>query len=159
MHCRCGKMSSICSQPLPLINIIQKVYYLSKRDAISIVVESTLEQKLKVHIKLQNLETLQYLCLDPILLRELVIELRQLTKPNIDYPCAHRERQISVKPHYHENEFHIKNGGKTLKLAHDSVYELLNIENTLLDDVFNIEMECMYQINSHYFTSGRDTVF
>ena len=128
----CSNSSVICSPQFPMTNVIQKVYYLSQKDAISLVIEATLDQKLNVHIKLQNLETQHYVCLDPILLRELTMELRQLTKPNIDYPCIKRERQISVKPVYQDNEFRIKIGSVNISLASASVYELLNVENKLI---------------------------
>lgn len=145
-------MTSICSLQLPLRNIIQKVYNLGSKDAIVVLIELAAGQ-LSIHIKLQKIETCQYLCLDPTILKELTMELRKLFKSNIDYPCAHySKRTISVKPIEHSNDYFIymnDNHAKGIILNYSSICELLNIENNILNDIFNVEMKIMRKVNTH----------
>lgn len=130
---------------LPVLNLIQKVYYLSQTEAI-ILAAVFQNEGLDIHLKWQNMESCQYLCMDTLLLRELLMGVKQFVKPNIDFPCIRRQRQISIKQLYDlKNQFRIKTNEAKITVSAKAVYELLSIESELLNDINEIEMDYLYK--------------
>lgn len=139
------KSTTISCTHLPILNLLQKAYYLSQTEVILLIAVFQ-NEGFEIHLKWQNLETSECLCMDTLLLRELLMAIKQLVKPNIDFPCVERKRQIAIKQLYDlTNQFRIYTKDTRIAVSAKSVYELLNIESELLKNINDIEMDYLYK--------------
>lgn len=125
---------------LPAYDICQKIYHLSSHYCIALMQLMTSSASCQIHIKLIEKETNRFFCLDKVLLLELIRQLNQFEKVNVEYPCtADRNSCLSVKQTTIPGEYQVKFQSNKLNLDHTTVKYLLAVEPIILEQIKNIE--------------------
>lgn len=124
---------------LPVHDICQKIYHLSSYFCVALI-QLTGDVSCQLHIKLIEKESSRFLCLDKVLFIELIRQLSQLEKVNVEYPCtAERNSYLSVKSTPIPGEYQVKFQSNKLTLDHIAVKYLLAFECIILQRIKDIE--------------------
>lgn len=135
-----SKPASLNCLDLPAYDICQKIYHLSSIYCIALIQLMTGEASCQLHIKLIEKETNRFFCLDKVLLLELIRQLNQFEKVNVEYPCtAERNSCLSVKQTSIPGEYQVKFQSSKLNLDHTTVKYLLAFERIIHKQINDIE--------------------
>lgn len=123
-----------------MFDICQKIYHLSSYHCLALVQLMPDVATCELHIKLIEKETNRFFCLDKVLLIELIRQLKQLERINVQYPCASgRNSILNVKLTSIPGEYQIKFQSEKLNLDQTAVRYLLALESIILEQIKNIE--------------------
>lgn len=127
---------------LPIKDICQKIYHLSAFYCIALVQLMSDATTSELHIKLVEKETKRFICLDKVLLLDLIQQLSRFEKVNVQYPCtAERNSCLSVKLTLIPGEYQLKFQSQKFHLDRTTVEYLLALEEIILQRIKNIEKQ------------------
>lgn len=127
---------------LPIKDICQKIYHLSAFYCIALLQLMSDAASSQLHIKLVEKETNRFICLDKVLLLDLIQQLSQFEKVNVQYPCSsERNSCLSVKLTLIPGEYQVKFQSQKFHLDRTTVRYLLALEGVILQQIKNIEKQ------------------
>lgn len=125
---------------LPLQDICQKIYHLSSFYCVALIQLFPGDTSCQLHIKLIEKETNRYFCLDKVSLLELIQQLNQFEKINVEYPCTSRRNSfLSVKQTPIPGEYQVKFQSNKFNLDQTTVRYLLAFECLIFNQIKRIE--------------------